>query len=102
MGLRILFKGTSNYAMHLALNYKKKPYIGVVLIPEKDELWIADGEKVWSETRDGSYIKPSLFPKNTFNEMVIVTSKNHRNETLKKLIDKIGFKECNSYGKYWL
>ena len=31
--------------MHLALNYKQKPYIGIVLIPEKDELWIADGEK---------------------------------------------------------
>ena len=91
-GTKDFIEGTSNYAMHLALNYKKKPYIGVVLIPEKDELWIADGEKVWSETRDSSFIQPSLFPKNTFNEMVIVTSKNHRNKTLKKLIDKIGFK----------
>ena len=91
-GTKDFIEGTSNYAMHLALNYKKKPYIGVVLIPEKDELWIADGEKVWSETRDISYMQPSLFPKNTFNEMVVVTSKNHRNETLKKLIDKVGFK----------
>ena len=24
--------------MHLALNYKQKPYIGVVLIPDKDEI----------------------------------------------------------------
>mgnify|MGYP006231655943 FL=1 len=91
-GTKDFIDGTGNYAMHLALNYKKKPYVGVVLIPEKDELWIADGEKVWSETRDNSYIQPSLFPKNTFNEMVIVTSKNHRNQTLKKLIDKVGFK----------
>ena len=91
-GTKDFIEGTSNYAMHLALNYKLKPLIGVVLIPEKDELWIADGEKVWSETRDISYMQPSLFPKNTFNEMVVVTSKNHRNETLKKLIDKVGFK----------
>ena len=40
--------------MHLALNYKQNPYIGVVLIPEKNELWIADGDEVWCEKRDGS------------------------------------------------
>ena len=91
-GTKDFIQGTSNYAMHLALNYKKKPYIGVVLIPEKDELWITDGEKVWSEKRDGIYISPSLSPKKTLDEMVIVTSKNHRNEILKNLIDKIGFK----------
>ena len=45
--------------MHLALNYKRKPYIGIVLIPEKDELWISDGEKLWCEKRDGS-IKKNL------------------------------------------
>ena len=37
--------------MHLALNYKNKPYIGIVLIPEKDELWISNGEKVWCEKK---------------------------------------------------
>ena len=31
--------------MHL-LNFEQKPYIGVVLIPEKDELWITDGKKL--------------------------------------------------------
>ena len=45
-GTKDFIQGTSNYAMHLALNYKNKPYIGIVLIPEKNELWIVDGEKV--------------------------------------------------------
>ena len=36
---------TGNYAMHLALNFKQKPYIGFVLIPDKNQLWITDGEK---------------------------------------------------------
>ena len=31
--------------MHLALNFKQKPYIGFVLIPDKNQLWITDGEK---------------------------------------------------------
>ena len=37
--------------MHLALNYKQKPYLGIVLIPEKEELWISYGEKVWWEKK---------------------------------------------------
>ena len=48
-GTRDFIQGTGNYAMHLALNYKKKPYLGVVLIPERNELWIADGTKVFCE-----------------------------------------------------
>ena len=51
-GTKDFIQGTSNYAMHLALNYKNKPFLGVVLIPEKDELWIADGREVWCEKRN--------------------------------------------------
>ena len=35
-GTKDFIQGTGNFAMHLALNYKRKPYIGIVLIPEKD------------------------------------------------------------------
>ena len=57
-GTKDFIQGTSNYAMHLALNYKNKPYIGIVLIPEKDQLWISNVENVWCEKRDGSLIAP--------------------------------------------
>ena len=92
-GTKDFIQGTSNYAMHLSLNYKQKPYIGVVLIPEKDELWFANGEKVWCEKRDGSLIKPNLLKSKSLQDMTLVTSKNHNNETLKKLIQKINFKK---------
>jgi len=36
-----------NYAIHLGLNYKQKPLIGVFLIPEKNQLWISNGRKSW-------------------------------------------------------
>ena len=97
-GTRDFIQGTSNYAMHLALNYKQKPCIGIVLIPEKDELWITDGEKVWCEKRDGSKIRPNLSKNGTLQEMILVTSKNHRNETLTKVIKNIDFKEVKSMG----
>ena len=92
-GTKDFIQGTSNYAMHLALNYKNKPYIGIVLIPEKDQLWISNVENVWCEKRDGSLIELNPPLNKNLQEMVLVTSKNHRNETLKNLIQKINFKE---------
>ena len=92
-GTKDFIQGTQNYAMHLALNYKRKPYIGVVLIPEKDELWISYEEKIWCENRDGNIRKQNLSETNILKEMTIVTSKNHRNEKLKDLIEKINFKK---------
>ena len=91
-GTKDFIQGTENYAMHLALCYKKRPYIGVVLIPEKDELWIADGRDVWCESMDGSKKSVNIPKKKTLKEMTLVTSKNHRNKNLKDLIEKLIFK----------
>ena len=97
-GTKDFIQGTGNYAMHLALNYEEKSYIGIVLIPEKNELWISDGENAWSESRDG--LKNEIKVKNnkTLQEMTLVTSKNHRNEILENLIDKVNFKQVSVMG----
>ena len=97
-GTKDFIQGTGNYAMHLALNYKNKPYIGIVLIPDKDELWITDGEKIWGEKKDGSKIKPNLSSNKSLKDMSLITSKNHRNETLKNLIQKIDFNKVITMG----
>jgi 3'(2'), 5'-bisphosphate nucleotidase len=78
--------------MHFALNYNKKPILGVVLIPERDELWISNGENVWCERRDHLNRELNSFPNKSISEMTLVTSKNHSNPTLMNLIDKICFK----------
>ena len=92
-GTKDFIQGTQSYAMHLALNYKRKPYIGIVLIPEKDELWISYEEKIWCENRDGNIRKQNISETNILEKMTIVTSKNHRNQKLKDLIEKINFKK---------
>ena len=92
-GTKDFIQGTQNYAMHLALNYKRRPYIGIVLIPEKDELWISYEEKIWCENRDGNIRKQNMSETNILEKMTIVTSKNHRNQKLKDLIEKIHFKK---------
>ena len=50
-GTKDFIQGTKNYAMHLALKNRLKPYLGVVLIPERDELWFAYESLVWCEKK---------------------------------------------------
>jgi len=90
-GTKDFIQGTGNYAMHLALNFKHKPYLGFVLIPNKNQLWISDGKKTWCEKRDGSKYEPILLKNRNLHEMTLVTSKNHGNEILKNLIQEINF-----------
>ena len=92
-GTKDFIQGTENYAMHLGLNYKRRPYLGIVLIPEKDELWMNNHKMVWCENKYGKLKKAKLSKKVKLEEMTIVTSKNHRNQALKNLIKKLNFKE---------
>ena len=92
-GTKDFIQGTQNYALHLALNYRQNPYIGIVLIPEKNELWFSNGNEVWCENKNGLKKAPKLSNNTELSEMTLVTSKNHNNEVLKKLIEKINFKK---------
>ena len=97
-GTKDFIQGTGDYAMHLALNFKGKPYIGFVLIPDKNQLWISDRDKTWCEKRDGSKYEPILLDNKNLKEMTLVTSKNHGNEVLRKLIQKINFSRVTIMG----
>ena len=97
-GTKDFLQGTGNYAMHLGLNYKNKPYLGIVLIPDKDELWITNYDKIWCENRKKECKKPNLLLKNDLKDMTIVTSKNHRNQILQELIKKVNFRKVIEMG----
>ncbi len=97
-GTKDFIQGTGNYAMHLALNFKQKPYIGFVLIPDKNQLWITDGKKTWCEKRDGTKYQQNLVNNKNLQEMTLVTSKNHGNEILRNLIQKINFHKVEIMG----
>ena len=97
-GTKDFIQGSDNYAMHLALNYKNKPLIGVVLIPRKGELWITDGRETWCEMRDGIKRGVCLSKNKSLNDLTLVSSKNHNNSVLKSLIEKVNFKKVISMG----
>ena len=90
-GTKDFIQGTKDYAMHLALSYKGKPLIGVVLIPSREELWFANGEITWCEARNSSVKKDNLAKQSILDKMRLVRSKNHSNKILENLINKIKF-----------
>ena len=91
-GTKDFIQGTGNYAMHLALSHNNKPLIGVVLIPEKNELWISNGCASWCEDLNGNVKNFNSSSKKNFEEMILVTSKNHSNNYLQELIANIPVK----------
>tara|TARA_B100000212_G_scaffold141167_1_gene106316 strand:- start:356 stop:1267 length:912 start_codon:yes stop_codon:yes gene_type:complete len=97
-GTKDFIQGTGNFAMHLALNYKNKPLLGVVLVPDKDELWISNGINSWCESRKGNSKNVNLSNNLMLEDMKLVTSKNHKNRFLQDLLANLPFKNSIEMG----
>ena len=90
-GTKDFIQCTGNYAMHLALNFKNRPILGVVLIPERNELWISYSSKTVCYRNDLSQVKFDLGINKKIQNMKLVISKNHNNNFLLNLIERCKF-----------
>ena len=98
-GTKDFLQGSENYAVHIALAYKKKPKIGIVLIPEKNELWFGIvGIGAWFENRDGSKNHFSFSDRLDISKLILVSSKNHQQSKLNKLLSTLCFGETKKIG----
>ena len=98
-GTKDFLQGSENYAVHIALAYKQKPKIGIVLIPEKDELWFGIvGIGAWFENRDGSKKHFSFSERKDISKLILVSSKNHQQSKLNNLLSNLCFGETKKIG----
>ena len=98
-GTKDFIQGSENYAVHIALVFKKKPKIGIVLIPERDELWFGViGRGAWYENRNGTKKHISLSDRSELSELILVSSKNHQQSKLQNLISTFCFAETKKIG----
>ena len=98
-GTKDFLQGSINYAVHIALVYEQKPKIGVVLIPERNELWFGIiGRGAWCENRDGSKKFTSFSKRQDISELVLVSSKNHQQAKLQNLLSTFCFAETKKIG----
>ena len=84
--------------MHLALNFKQKPYIGFVLIPEKINYGLQMEKKHGVKKEMVQNINQIFLKNKNLQEMTLVTSKNHGNDVLRNLIQKINFRKVEIMG----
>ncbi|WP_025362115.1 3'(2'),5'-bisphosphate nucleotidase CysQ [Synechococcus sp. WH 8109] len=101
-GTKDFLQDTGEYAVHLALVRDKRPVIGVVLLPEANELWIGIvGEGAWCEDRQGERSPVRFSHRTEVSDLILVASRSHRDDRLVKLIDSLnlgGSKAVGSVG----
>ena len=86
-GTKDFLQGTGEYAVHLALVKGQRPVLGVVLLPEADELWIGVvGDDAWCEDRQGQRSPVRFSQRTALSELILVASRSHRDERLEQLI----------------
>tara|TARA_Y100001968_G_scaffold137125_1_gene125349 strand:- start:685 stop:1599 length:915 start_codon:yes stop_codon:yes gene_type:complete len=98
-GTKDFLQGSKNYAVHIALAYKQKPKLGIVLIPEINELWFGlIGSGAWCENRDGDKKQISFSERLEIAELILVSSKNHQQQNLSNLLSSLCFAETKRIG----
>ena len=104
-GTKDFLQGTGEYAVHLALIHHNRPVLGVVLLPALEELWfgLLDGTSghAWCENRAGQQSPVQLSQRRTPAELVLVASRNHRDQRLERLLAalEVGQHEARGTGR---
>ena len=67
--------------------HQQRPVLGVVLVPEREELWIGVvGSGTWCENRSGERTPVRFSARAITNELILVASRSHRDQRLEQLI----------------
>ena len=98
-GTKDFLAGTGEYAVQLALVYKNRPVLGLLLLPEVEELWFGViGHETWCENRKGEKKSSNLSKRDPLFEGILIASRNHRDNNLEELIKRLPIKESKVVG----
>ncbi len=98
-GTKDFLQGTSEYAVHLALVHRRRTIFGIVLLPELDELWIGiNGFGAWCEDRQQHRTQVNFSQRRRLPDLIVVSSRNHRDERLEQLLSQMGIGSSRSIG----
>ena len=101
-GTKDFLQGTGEYAVHLALVHGQQVVLGVVLLPEPEELWFGllggVAPRAWRENRGGERFAPALSARSRLPELVLVASRNHRDQRLEALVADLALGASRAIG----
>ena len=104
-GTKDFLQGTGEYAVHLALAHRGVPVLGVVLLPELEQLWLGITEELagepgqaWCENRAGERTPVVFSGRQQLGELVLVASRNHRDDRLEQLLAALQLGDTKAIG----
>lgn len=98
-GTRDFIDKTGEYAIHIALVYQGRPQLSVVVIPEWEKLYFATkNQGTFVETRDGKIQPVTVSSKQSIEQLSLVASRTHRDQTFQDLINHLPFQRKNYVG----
>ena len=101
-GTKDFLQGTGEYAVHLALVRDQAPLLGVVMLPAMGELWfgVVEGQAgiAWREERSGDVFPVSFSERREISELVLVASRNHRDQRLEQLLTALPLADTKAIG----
>ncbi|HEY9615692.1 MAG TPA: 3'(2'),5'-bisphosphate nucleotidase CysQ [Microcoleaceae cyanobacterium] len=88
-GTKDYIQGTGEYAIHIALVHNHRPVVAVVACPGCDTLYSATvGQGTQIEHRDGTTTPAYVSTVDRVEDLVIVTSRSHRNDRFNQLMQR--------------
>ena len=98
-GTKDFIQKTGEYAIHVALLFKKKTILGMVVLPSIEEIWF--GVKNLGTWKDGE--KEPIFVKDLekiskIDNLKVVTSKNHNNKKLESILGQLNHSNISKMG----
>ena len=99
-GTKDFLQGTGEYAVHLALLHRDALVLGVVLLPALEELWfgVVPEARAWCEDRAGHPEPARLSGRSALGELVLVASRNHRDQRLEQLLAALALGDTKAIG----
>ena len=83
-GTKDFIQKTGEYAVHIALNYKNNPILGIVVLPSLDEIWFGvENLGTWKESQNTKLGSPKFESFSKLKANTLVTSKNHINNRIR-------------------
>jgi 3'(2'), 5'-bisphosphate nucleotidase len=104
-GTKDFLQGTGEYAVHIALAHRGVPVLGVVLLPEMEQLWLGitvelagESGQAWCEDRAGTRTPVRFSARRQLGELVLVASRNHRDARLEQLLAVLALGDTKAIG----
>lgn len=86
-GTSDFIKHTGEFSVHIGLNYRQRPVLGIVANPTTNQIFTAIKDQgAFLEQRNGEKVKIQVSAKTDLNSMIAIASRNHRTPELELIL----------------